>query len=110
MVLSEEEISSMQKFVMEHDAATEDPQQLRTWADDAKERLKMVIAREQRRSVETGGEHGEKLRSVVEAAVLAKVGDRVQLTPGTKLVSQSVQMLPQGVFVDIRLQLGVVRV
>jgi hypothetical protein len=88
-------------------ASTEDPLAAQAWVARAKLDLELLVEDLTDRLRVTGGSFAVLLRDAIEAKVLEQVNGRVRLTRATTERSVGVHVTPVGVFVDVRLEIGV---
>jgi hypothetical protein len=77
------------------------------WAKRAKVDLEALVDDATDRLKAHGGEFAQLVRAAVEAKILATVNGRAVLTSRTKELSLNVAVTSLGVFVDVRLEIGV---
>ncbi len=77
------------------------------WVKRARVDLEALVEDATDRLKSHGGEFAQLVRSALEEKILAKVNGRALLTSATKELSLNVAVTPRGVFVDVRLEIGV---
>lgn len=76
------------------------------WVQEARQNLEVLIEIAERQLAASGGTFAEKLRQALEERILKEVRGRAVLTNDVAAESVSVQVMPAGVWVDVRLRIG----
>lgn len=76
------------------------------WVKEAWEYLEKLLEQAEGQLAQSGGSFAEKLRAALEERIITETRGRAVLTNDTQAESVSVQVMPAGVWVDVRLKIG----
>ncbi len=76
------------------------------WVQEARQNLDVLLELAEGQLALAGGTFADKLRQALEERILKELRGRAVLTNDTKAESVSVQVMPAGVWVDVRLKVG----